>query len=533
MTAASRVALFCAAVNIVGGLLFGYAIGFVGPYTAFTTYNTNCTALTSEESCSTVKHASCVWGQQPLVVPGGDNNNTKAPVLSNFTCLFKDFATNPCLQTTDKETCTNYDGCSWNDKQKMCNHKPAWTPSETGIFASAMTVGGMIGSLVAAKLIALLGMRRVMLLAGLVGLLASAAFTVGQIVNSFALLVVGRVLLGAAGGLACVACPTYVGEMAPTEYAGPLGVLFQVACTFGICLVAAIGLGLEPRDFGSDMQMQLRFQMLVLCQWICSLLFIPISCIVPPPKSELAAGTSVEAGEEQPLNNGSKVEPLPVDGDACPAQEDGALTTKDLIAPIIGSIALCFAQQFTGINAIMNYAPTITKSAGLAPLTGNFVIMLWNFVTTLVSIPLAKRVSGRMLFIVGATVASAACFLTGISVYPGVFANENVKHVLAGVGIIIFIAAFEIGMGSTFYVHAQSLFPGKYRGPGCSFIQVFQFILNIIINLCFPIALVGLSGGPSGDQDKGMGIIFLSFGTFGMMSVVALLKFLRPRSIQV
>ena len=132
-------------------------------------------------------------------------------------------------------------------------------------------------------------------------------------------------------------------------------------------------------------------------------------------------------------------------------------------AVIIGSSALSIGQQFTGINAIMNYAPQITKAAGMSPMLGNFAVMLWNFVTTLVSIPLAQRFSRRQMYLTGLAVASLSCLLTGIPTFPSLHVAPGVRHALSGVGIAIFIMAFEIALGPLFYVLATELFPSHFR----------------------------------------------------------------------
>ncbi|KEG13045.1 putative hexose transporter [Trypanosoma grayi] len=59
--------------------------------------------------------------------------------------------------------------------------------------------------------------------------------------------------------------------------------------------------------------------------------------------------------------------------------------------------------QLTGINAVMNYAPTIMSSLGMEALVGNFVVMFWNFVTSLVAIPLASFFTMRQLFLGAST----------------------------------------------------------------------------------------------------------------------------------
>jgi MFS family permease len=202
-------------------------------------------------------------------------------------------------------------------------------------------------------------------------------------------------------------------------------------------------------------------------------------------------------------------------------------TWNEVRTPLIVAVVLSFAQQMTGINAIMNYAPRITKAAGLKPLLGNFLVMLWNCITSTASVPLSKRFDRRPSFLAGVALCLFACFLTGIPTFPGL-CSDTVKHVLASLGIGIFILAFEIGMGPMFFMLATEMFPPAFRNTGCSFTNTVNLIFNLVINFGFPVAVEALAGGPSGNQDLGLAWVFVFFGGVGLVSVIFLYKFLRP-----
>ncbi|KAF8300428.1 putative hexose transporter [Trypanosoma cruzi] len=134
----------------------------------------------------------------------------------------------------------------------------------------------------------------------------------------------------------------------------------------------------------------------------------------------------------------------------------------------------------------------------------------------------------RQLFLGASLVASVSCLLLcGVPVYPGV-ADKNVKNGVAITGIAVFIAAFEIGLGPCFFVLAQELFPRSFRPRGSSFVLLTNFIFNVIINVCYPIATEGISGGPSGNQDKGQAVAFIFFGCIGLVCFVLQVFFLYP-----
>eukprot|EP00388_Colpodella_angusta_P005488 GDKJ01016935.1.p1 GENE.GDKJ01016935.1~~GDKJ01016935.1.p1 ORF type:complete len:219 (-),score=-13.19 GDKJ01016935.1:65-640(-) len=174
----------------------------------------------------------------------------------------------------------------------------------------------------------------------------------------------------------------------------------------------------------------------------------------------------------------------------------------------------------------MNYAYTITKSMGLTPIMGNFIVMLWNCVTTLPSIIITSRLTLRQMFLMGTSVATFSVFLTGISIYPGTL-SSTIKDGLSGLGIFLFIAGFELGMGSTMYVFAQVLFPTAFRNSGAAFVIATQYAFNLFINFLFPVTVSALSDGRD-DQSFGIASVFIFFGFCGGISLIILFRFLYP-----
>lgn len=195
--------------------------------------------------------------------------------------------------------------------------------------------------------------------------------------------------------------------------------------------------------------------------------------------------------------------------------------------PVVVAVFLALALQLTGINAIMNYAPLIMSAAHLSPMVGNVLVMNWNFITTFLSIPASRYLSGRRLFLIGVAVLSSACFVTAIPMYPDV-ASDTVRGICNLVGVALFILAFEVGVGPPFYVLSTESFKKTQRAAASSITQLTQFAVIIMINFGFPVAVQGISGGPSKDQFRGLSIVFVIFGACGWCSWAVLYKTLHP-----
>ena len=535
-------------VNIVGGLLYGVSIGFLPVMLQFNQYLGECSRYTAAEACGALSDAGCQW----IAATAGANATAAY-------CGYPDYATVNCSALGSQGACGAHDSCYWRYHKKFCAHNIGWTANQQGALAGMSIVGAMISSAVAGAMLNHIGRRRSLAVAGGACALACLLFSAGWAAHqAFAALVLGELLVGMAAGFVSVVCPMYCGELVPGHtMQQTVGVIFQLLVTFGIFLAAALGLIMDPRNETSapGAHLQGRFQGMIALQWATAA--AAFACAVYMPESPVwleeqrqrltdacgAGGGGGGAGgdladQQQPLRDSAPQKQAAAASDSdnsrlvtgsstgssaggAPAvkQESSlsALFTRANALPLIVGLALSVSQQLTGINAIMIYAPNIAGKLGMAPLLGNFCVALWNFVTCFLPIPLVQRFSCRRLFIATTGVATVACLLTGVAVYPGVMPEDSgAQHALGMAGIVLYIAAFEAGIGPCFYVLAQQIFPENVRSLGTSYTVWVCFVLNAVINWGYPVAQTGISGGPSGDQNLGMGVCFLVFACFGL-----------------
>ncbi|RHW69951.1 THT2A - glucose transporter [Trypanosoma brucei equiperdum] len=460
-----------AQVQVVGGTLNGFSIGFVAVYILLYEVATNCSLFKTTEACKAVGSYGCEW--------------------------------------KDTEVCSWKKECdSDSDGVNPCESLIGYSSLYSGIFASAMIVGSMVGSIIAGKCITMFGLKKSFIIVGVMSVVASALNHISVATNEFWVLCAGRVLMGIGLGVVCVICPMYVNENAHPKLSKVDGVLFQVFITFGIMLAAMLGLILDKTvNYDNDPDMAGRFHGFCAVSSVLSVAMFLVGMF-------LRESTATFAQDD--------------DGKADGGMDPNEYGWGQMLWPLFMGAVTAGTLQLTGINAVMNYAPKITENLGMDPSLGNFLVMAWNFVTSLVAIPLASRFTMRQMFITCSFVASCMClFLCGIPVFPGV-AEEKVKNGVATTGIALFIAAFEFGVGSCFFVLAQDLFPPSFRPKGSSFVVMMQFIFNILINLLYPITTEAISGGPTGDQDKGQAVVFILFGLIGLICFVLQFFYLYP-----
>ncbi|GET93728.1 glucose transporter 2 [Leishmania tarentolae] len=492
-------------VQAIGGTLNGYSIGFVGVYSTLFGYSTNCASFLTEKGCTTASNADCQW------FPDSTGNGYCG--WPEITCR------RTYTYSTDAEMagaiaqCDADSRCRWSYSAKECQNPSGYSSSESGIFAGSMIAGCLIGSVFAGPLASTIGAKLSFLLVGLVGVVSSVMCHVSAAENEFWVLIVGRFTIGLFLGVIGVACPVYTDQNAHPKWKRTIGVLFQVFTTLGIFIAATVGLGLGQSiwfDHNKNQMVMARMQGLCAFSTLFSLLTIMLGVVMSESRAKFGGG------EEEEHEGDIGLDP-------------NEYSYVEMIPRLIMGCVMAGTLQLTGINAVMNYAPAIMGSLGLAPLVGNFVVMLWNFVTTLASIPLSYVFTMRQLFLFGSIFTSCMClFMCGIPVYPDVSKKTEVKNGVAITGILLFILGFEVCVGPCYFVLTQDMFPPSFRPRGASFTQVMQFIFNLIINVCYPIATESISGGPSGNQDKGQAVAFIFFGCLGLICFVIQLFFLHP-----
>ena len=111
-----------------------------------------------------------------------------------------------------------------------------------GLVVAAVPIGAVAGAAIAGPAADTYG-RRLMIL------IAAAVFIVGALASAAApgveVLVVARIVIGVAIGLASAAAPVYISEVAPPESRGRLVSFFQLAVTIGILVAYLVGLAFD------------------------------------------------------------------------------------------------------------------------------------------------------------------------------------------------------------------------------------------------------------------------------------------------
>ena len=321
--------------------------------------------------------------------------------------------------------------------------------------------------------------------------------------------------------------PLYQSEIAPPEIRGSLISLQQLAVTFGILISFWIDYGTINLGGQAAWRVPLCIQLGFAIILGIGIIFFPYS-----PRWLMAQGR-----EDEALRVISKLRRLPEDNPLVleewktikvtvefdrhlerqqyPQYVDNGkkgklsiellgyrdLFRKGIFNRLCIASVLMFFQQFTGMNAMIYYAPQIFKSIGLTgdsiSLLATGVVGIINFVFTFPTVFLLD-VIGRKTALMVASCVMAVCMII-VAIITALFQHDWPNHTAEGwvsvAFIYIFIANFAYAWGPIAWVIPAEIFPLRSRAKGMSISTSANWMCNFIIGLIVPIMLESITYG--------------------------------------
>jgi sugar porter (SP) family MFS transporter len=302
---------------------------------------------------------------------------------------------------------------------------------------------------------------------------------------NFGSFLAARFLGGLAVGAVSLVSPMYVSEISPPAVRGRMGALYQMSIVTGILVSFCINYLL--RDIGAD-----NWRWMFITGVVPSLIFLALLLRAPETPRFLALhGRRQEAfaimeriggrsSAEQTMNDIAASLSVPRRG------------WRDLLRPGIRRAVtvgfwLAILIHFSGINTVIDYAPTIFRSAGWqldAALLSTFVVGLTNFLFTLVSFWTIDRFGRRPLYIAGSLGMALSLLALTVAVLIGQFHGPLVLAL-----ILAYLICFCSCIGPVFWTLVPEIFPNHIRGTAMIVPVLTQWVANAVVVLLFPAAL--------------------------------------------
>ncbi|WP_433896863.1 sugar porter family MFS transporter [Sphingobacterium mizutaii] len=348
-----------------------------------------------------------------------------------------------------------------------------------GFTVSISLIGTIFGAIAAAKPAQKYGRKRVLQVVAVMYLLS--AIGCGLSYNWYMFLFF-RFLGGLSVGVSSVVGPLYISEIAPANLRGRMTGMFQIMIVSGIFI--AFLTNYLFANFGDDAW---RYMLGIMA--IPSLAFLLLLNTIPFSPRWLALNNRKEEAKKVFDDLGQTYEEtLQAENGT---SEKIPLFQAKYRKPIIYAVLLAVFNQFTGINAILYYAPRIFEMAGfsrdLAFLQPIFIGGT-NLLFTLIGMSIIDKYGRKKLLLSGAVGMFIFLVLTAFGLKGG--ASEFLLFYIIG-----FIASFALSQGAVIWVFISEIFPNAVRAQGTSLGSTTHWVMAALISWVFPIVVENFASG--------------------------------------
>ncbi|KAI9312673.1 general substrate transporter [Dichotomocladium elegans] len=388
------------------------------------------------------------------------------------------------------------------------------TSTENGFVVSILELGAWLGSWMVGYFADRISRKYSIVLFSVVFLLGSAIQGAAQ---SLDYLFAGRFVTGVAVGALSMLVPLYQSEIAPPTIRGSLVALQQLAVTFGILISFWIDFGTQHMASEAQWRVPLCLQLAIGLILGVGILFFPFS-----PHWLMSVGR-----EEESLRVLSRLRRLRLDHPHLLSEWREIKTavefdrqahpdpprfanffgyrdlflSKGIAFRLFIACAIMFLQQFTGINALIYYAPKIFLSVGLqgnqVSLLATGVVGIINFLMTLPAVLYLDKF-GRKPMLMTASVVMTICMAV-VAAISGLFSSDWEAHTAEGwvavVFVYLFIGNFAYSWGPVGWLYASEIFPLRMRAKAMSVSTSANWMCNFVIGLITPPMLSTLGYG--------------------------------------
>ncbi|KAF3336687.1 sugar transport protein 8-like protein [Carex littledalei] len=367
------------------------------------------------------------------------------------------------------------------------------------LFTSSLYLAALVASFVASRTCSNYGRKLTLQMASLF-FLAGVALNAGAM--NLTMLILGRILLGIGVGFANQAAPLFLSEMAPVKYRGALNILFQLNVTIGILFANLINYfvaNIHPHGWRIA---------LGLAGIPAALLFVGSLLITETPTSLIERQKLTEG-----LNTLKKIRGI----DNVTAEYEELVLASEMARQVkhpyrnlmkrksrpqlVIAIVMQVFQQFTGINAIMFYAPVLFQTVGFksdASLMSSAIVGTINVLSTVVSIVAVDRVGRRVLLLE----ACVQMLVTQVAI--GAILTIDLKDtgdlpksvaLWVVVFVCLYVMSFAWSWGPLGWLIPSETFPLETRTAGYSFAVSSNMLFTFLIAQAFLSMLCTMRAG--------------------------------------
>ncbi|WP_194898316.1 sugar porter family MFS transporter [Catenulispora pinisilvae] len=362
------------------------------------------------------------------------------------------------------------------------------TAFQKGAITASLSVGAMVGALLAGRLCNRIGRRLTIMAAAVVVIIGTLACVTA---GGWQEMMLTRGVIGIGIGLSSATVPTYLAELAPARVRGALGSLNQLFIVTGILIAFLVDYALSSHNNWKGMFLGALIPAAILIVGLLVLPETPRWLLSRDREAEARAVLAATLPNADEAELDAEVQDI---RDIIRRDTEGRDRWRDLWQPwvrpmVLVAMVLAIGQQFSGVNAINAYFPTMLKSLGFATRTALLSAVLLGvvkFLFTVWELFMVDRWGRRPLLMTGAAVMTVALFFAGLVIKEVNPSHKGMLGTLTLVFLIIYLAGYELGWGATVWVMIGEIFPLRSRAAGTGLATTVLWAATGLVTAVFP-----------------------------------------------
>lgn len=372
----------------------------------------------------------------------------------------------------------------------------AWslTAWDKGVITASLSVGAIVGALFSSRINEALGRRRTIMVAAAIVIVGTLAATFSP---TFAFLVISRLVIGLGIGLSSSTVPTYLSELAAGAIARRDG---RAEPDFH----RARHPDRVPDQLLPRPDLGLALDVHAARSSPAAILLVGLAFLPETPRWLVKNGQEEEARRVLASAHGNTVnldEEIATIRDVIQMDTEGKPRFRDLFSGfvrpmMIVAALLAIGQQFSGVNAINAYFPTMLIGLGFATqaaLLSGVLLGVTKFLFTAWVVFVVDRWGRKPLLLIGNVIMVITLVAAGLVVLN--VHDTGTRGILMLVMMVLYLVGYELGWGAVVWVMMAEVFPLKYRAAGMGVSSVILWAATGIVSAVFPlISAVGSLG---------------------------------------
>ncbi|KAL7272641.1 hexose transporter hxt5 [Rhizina undulata] len=371
----------------------------------------------------------------------------------------------------------------------------SWGTVREGLIVGMLSIGAMIGTLIAGRLGDVLGRRKSIILSCCVYYIGNTISITAQ--HAWYQIIIGRLFSGSAVGSLSVLVSIYISETVPKQLRGALVATYQLFVTLGLLTSYCVNLGTSHAKNSGQWRGPLAISYTWASILMIGMIFLPESprwLLAHDRVEECHAAIRFIAGQKNRDNKHyMEAEFADIEFQVREAAAVGKANFfssfspngKALYRTLLGFTLQMF-QQLTGANYFFYYGASIFQSVGISnSYVTQIILGLVNVAFTFPGLWFIERFGRRRPLIYGGLWQMA-----WLLVFGSVGSQTNAASKASG-GVMIlsacmFIAGFASTWGPGIWVAVGEMYPLRLRGTSASIATTGNWSWNFLLTFFTP-----------------------------------------------